>query len=86
MGEGRGFRDAAEFGFSPEASGLTNAEALQEAVSNGGTIQVTRPGVYSIARTVLLPSYTNLIFGNSVFLKKSDEEGPFTHVFSTRGL
>ena len=37
---GSGFTDAAAFGFSPEASGLDNAKALQRAVDRTGTIVV----------------------------------------------
>jgi hypothetical protein len=65
--------DAADFGFSPEASGMENARALQRAVDGGGTIVVSQPGVYKIADTVFLGSHTSLIFGNDVFLKKVDE-------------
>ena len=33
-----GFLDAAEFGFSPDATGIENLKALQEAVNQGGTV------------------------------------------------
>lgn len=81
----RGFVDAADFGFSPEASGIENARALQCAVDRGGTIIVSRPGIYRMADTVFLGSHTSLVFGNDVFLKKVDEQGPFTHVLLNKG-
>jgi len=81
----RGFVNAADFGFSPEASGTENAQALQRAVDGCGTIIVSQPGVYKIADTVFLGSHTSLIFGNDVFLKKVDEQGPFTHVLLNKG-
>ncbi len=80
-----GFTDAATFGFSPEASGLENAKALQQAVDQTGTVVVSRPGVYKIAGTVFVGSNTSLIFGNNVFLKKVAEPDPFTHVLLNKG-
>lgn len=72
--------DAHDFGFSPEASGIDNARALQKAVDQGGTIHVTRPGVYRIAATIYVGSHTALIFGNGVILQKTAEAGPFPYV------
>lgn len=80
-----GFLDAAEFGFSPDATGIENLKALQEAVNQGGTVVVNRPGTYKMAGTVYLCSNTSLDFGNGVFLKKVDEKGAFTHVFLNKG-
>jgi hypothetical protein len=80
-----GFIDAAAFGFSPDASGIENSMALQRAVDGGGTILVTRPGTYKVADTVYLGSNTTLKFGNSVFLKKVWEDGPFSSVFMNKG-
>jgi len=82
---GQGFVDAAAFGFSPEASGLTNAAALQRAVAQGGTIVVSKPGIYKMGGTVYLGSQTTVKFGNSVFLKKVDEQGAFSHVLLNKG-
>ncbi|MDE3164613.1 MAG: hypothetical protein KGN36_02320 [Acidobacteriota bacterium] len=79
------FTDAASFGFSPDATGTENMQALQRAVDRTGTIVVSRPGVYKIAGTVLLSSNTSLIFGENVFLKKVAEPEPFTHVLLNRG-
>jgi len=80
-----GFVNAADFGFSPNSTGLENAEALQQAVDQGGTIVVSQTGTYQIADTVYIGSNTSLIFGNNVFLKKVDEQGPFTHVLLNKG-
>jgi hypothetical protein len=80
-----GFTSAADFGFSPEAGGVQNTTALQQAVEQGGTILVSRPGTYEIAGTVYVGSNTSLVFGNGVFLKKVDEQGAFTHVLLNKG-
>lgn len=79
------FKNAADFGFSPDAAGIENSKALQKAVDHGGTIVVTKPGTYKIADTVYLGSNTSLLFGNNIFLKKVDEFGLFTHVFLNKG-
>ncbi len=70
--------DASAFGFSPTASGIDNARALQKAVDGGGTIAVSKPGVYPISATVYLGSHPSLVFGNGVIVKKVAENGPFT--------
>jgi hypothetical protein len=80
-----GFANAADFGFFPDASGMENARALQRAVDHGGTIVVSHPGTYKVAATVYIGSNTSLIFGNNVFVKKVDEQGPFTHVILNKG-
>lgn len=79
------FVNAADFGFSPDASGIENAKALQHAVDQTGTIVVSQPGTYKMAGTVYIGSNTSLIFGNNIFLKKVDEKGSFTHVFLNKG-
>ncbi len=81
----QGFLNASDFGFSPEASGIQNLKAMQQAVDHGGTIVVSRPGTYKIAGAVYIGSNTSLIFGNGIFLKKVDEQGKFTHVFLNKG-
>lgn len=80
-----GFTDAANFGFSPEATGVDNMKALQRAVDCTGTIVVSRPGTYALAGTVYLGSNTSLIFGDGVFVKKVTEQGPYTHVLLNKG-
>jgi hypothetical protein len=72
-------------GFSPEATGIENTKALQEALDQGGTIFVNHPGTYKMAGTVYIGSNTSLIFGNNVFLKKVDEQGAFSHVIVNKG-
>jgi hypothetical protein len=79
------FTDAAQFGFSPSATGIANARALQKALDETGTVVVSRPGTYNLADTVYIGSHTTLIFGNNVFVKKVDEQGPFTHVILNKG-
>ena len=81
-----GFTDAADFGFSPEETGVANTRALQAAVDRGGTIVVSVPGRYAVAGTVYVGSDTTLSFGNGVVLQKVEEEpGPFTHVLLNKG-
>jgi hypothetical protein len=80
-----GFTDAASFGFSPNASGVENTIALQRAVDKTGTIVVSQPGTYKLAGTVYVGSYTSILFGNNVFIKKVDEKGVFTHVLLNKG-
>jgi hypothetical protein len=81
----KGFVDAADFGFSPDALGIENATALQRAVDQTGTIVVSQPGTYNMAGTVYIGSNTSLIFGNNIFLKKVDEKGAFSHVIVNKG-
>lgn len=80
-----GFVNAADFGLNPNASGVENALALQKALDNRGTIVVSRPGVYKIAQTVYISSNTSIVFGNNVFLEKTDEVGKFSHVMLNKG-
>ncbi len=77
--------DAAEHGFSPEANGLDNLRSLQRAVDGGGTVVVSRPGVYRLAGTVLIGSHTTLVFANGVTVMKSLEQGEFSHVLLNQG-
>jgi len=73
------------FGFSPEASGIQNANALQKALDLGGTVAVYTTGTYKIATTVYIGGNTTLIFGAGVFLEKTDETGEFCHVILNKG-
>lgn len=77
--------NAFESGFSPSSSGLDNTSALQKAVDQGGTINITQPGTYKIAGTIYVGSHTSLIFGAGVILQKVDEAGPFSQVFLNKG-
>ncbi len=80
-----GFTDAESFGFSSQASGMENTKSLQKAIDQGGTILVSKPGIYQMAGTVYVGSHTSIVFGNGVFLKKVDESGAFTHVLLNKG-
>ena len=82
---GHSFIDAADYGFSPEASGVDNVKALQAAVDHGGTITVSKPGVYKVSGTTYIGDNTSLVFGNGVVIKKSAENGRFTHVLINKG-
>jgi hypothetical protein len=79
------FTDAADFGFSPDVTGIENTKALQRALDQAGTIVVSRPGTYILAGTVYVGSNTSLLFGDKVFIKKVAERGPFTHVLLNKG-
>ena len=80
-----GFTDAKMFGFSPWASGVENAIALQKTIDQGGTIVVSEPGIYNIASTLYIGSNTSLIFGNGVSLKKVNEKGAFAQLIINKG-
>ncbi|HOE60142.1 MAG TPA: hypothetical protein PLH01_07025 [Kiritimatiellia bacterium] len=76
--------DPADYGFSPDAPAATNAVALQRALDGGKrTVQVTRPGVYGLDRTVWLDSDTRLIFTPGAVLQK---QAAYVHVLANRGL
>ncbi len=62
--------DANEYGFLPENNPLKNSEALQKAVDNGGTVQITVPGVYGISEQIEIGDNTTLVFGEGVILMR----------------
>ena len=64
------YTDAGDFRLSPNSSGMKNKKALQEAVDKGGTIVISKPGVYNIGGTVYIGSNTAITFGNHGYLKK----------------
>lgn len=80
-----GFINAADYGFSPNATGVDNVKALQKAVDQTGTIVVSKPGTNKMAGTTYVGSNTTLEFGNGVMLQKVDEVGKFTHVILNKG-
>jgi len=81
---GTGIVDPADFGFAPDAPAATNAAALQRALDGGKrTVQVTRPGVYGLDRTVWLDSDTRLVFTPGAVLQK---QAAYVHVLANRGL
>ncbi len=77
--------DAAEYGFSPEATGKENAAALQKAFDRGGQVTVMKPGRYKIADTVLIGDNTALVCGAGVIFVKTDEGKRFSHVILNKG-
>ncbi|WP_338357800.1 hypothetical protein [Yeosuana marina] len=83
--QGLGFTNAADYGFSPQATGVENVEALQMALDQGGNIIVSQPGIYKVAGTSYIGSNTSIEFGKGVILQKVDEVGPFTHVILNKG-
>lgn len=70
-----GFKDAASYGFSPDATGVNNVKALQAALDEGGTIVVSKPGVYKVSGTAYVGDNTSLDFGAGVIIQKSGETG-----------
>ena len=80
-----GFTNAADFGFSTDASGIENVKVLQKAIDQTGTIIVSQPGIYKVAGTTYVGSNTTLEFGNGVVLQKVDEVGKFSHVILNKG-
>ncbi|MDR3246424.1 MAG: hypothetical protein LBT50_08330 [Prevotellaceae bacterium] len=82
---GQNITDASSFGFLPDASGIENTKALQQAADQTGTIRITTPGTYRIAGTVYIGSHTSLVFENGVILQKVNEQGIFTHVLLNKG-
>jgi len=79
------FVNPADFGFSPNSTGVENQIALQKALDIGGMIVVSEQGTYKLAGTVFVGSHTHLIFGYNVFIKKVNERGDFTHVILNKG-
>src|SRR5512133_3665071 len=81
---GAGIVDPADYGFAPGAPAATNAAALQRALDGGKRIvQVTRPGVYGLDRTVWLDSDTRLVFTPGAVLQK---RAAYVQVLANRGL
>ncbi len=80
------FKDAAQFGFLPENDGFKNAEALQKAVDGGGTIDVSKKGVYAISKEIRIGDNTHLVFGADTVVKKTAAKGAsFPYAFVNKG-
>lgn len=62
--------NADEYGFLPENNAYENSEALQKAVSAGGVILVTVPGIYKISEQIEIGDNTKLVFGEGVILRR----------------
>lgn len=82
---GSGFSDAADFGFLPTETGQNNIKALQAAFDRGGTVLVSKPGIYKVAGTAFIGDNTSLICGSGVVFEKSGENGAFTHIILNKG-
>ncbi|MBC7890545.1 MAG: hypothetical protein H7Z13_21950 [Ferruginibacter sp.] len=80
----KGF-DAASLGFLPTQTVVNNTKALQAAFDKGGTITVSKPGIYKIAGTTYIGDNTSVIFGVGVVIGKSAEAGRFTHIILNKG-
>ena len=80
-----GFADASSYGFLPTETGVNNTKALQAAFDRGGTIVVSKPGVYKVSGTAYIGDNTSLSCGAGVVIQKSNENGPFTHIILNRG-
>lgn len=78
-------KDALEFGFAPDNTGVENTAALQKALDSGGTVRVTEKGRYKIAGTVYIGDNTSLKCDNGVVFVKSEEKGKFSHVILNKG-
>lgn len=64
---------AEDYGFSKNNSGSQNATILNNLLSGGNkTVMIMTPGTYDIADTILVESYTELICGKGVTLRKSN--------------
>ncbi len=85
MGQNSGFTNAADYGFSPGATGVENVKALQEALDQRGNIIVSKPGTYKVAGTSYIGSNTSIEFAKGVILQKVNEEGLFSHVLLNKG-
>ncbi|MFC4222238.1 hypothetical protein [Flagellimonas marina] len=83
--QGSGFTDAADYGFSPDATGIENVKSLQAALDQGGNIIVGQPGTYKVAGTSYIGSNTSIEFAKGVILQKVNEEGAFSHVLLNKG-
>ncbi len=75
-------KNAADFGFSPEAPARANVAALQAALDGGGLVVVDRPGVYDLDSTVFLDSDTRLVCAPGVVFRKV---APYCNVLLNRG-
>ncbi len=62
--------NANEYGFLPENGGYENSLALQRAISGGGDIEVTVPGIYKISEQIEITDNTRLVFSEGVILQR----------------
>ena len=62
---------ADKYGFLPDNDAQANSKALQRCLNGGGRIRVRKAGTYSISRTLMLDSDTDLSFDDGVVLSKT---------------
>ena len=80
------FKNASAYGFLPSNEANINSDSFQKIVDSGGTILVDMPGTYNICKSIKIPSYTSILFGNNVFIKLVDDNGVFpTYPFINKG-
>ena len=78
--------NAADCGFLPGGNADENSAALNRAVSRGGEVEVTLPGLYDISEPVYLGSDTSLTFAPGVTLRRAAcKNGDNGNVFVNRG-
>ncbi len=61
---------AENYGFRVGNDALLNSKALQLAVSCGGDIYITSPGVYDVSEQIVVGSNTTLYFGAGVIIRR----------------
>lgn len=77
---------ASDYGFSVNATGEENSDALQKAIDGGGRVIVDGKGFYDISKSIFIDSNTELIFGDGVVLNKckNNSGGLMSHMFINR--
>jgi len=70
-------KNAAAFGFLPTNDGVSNATAMQNALSGGGTILVDLVGAYKLSRTIRVPSNCTIIFGAGTYVERCTTDGKY---------
>ncbi len=78
-------KNALDYGFRPGESPRKNAIALQEALSGGGEVAVTVPGIYDLDRTVVIESRTRLTFSEGVSLRRNASPEGYGYVLVNKG-
>ena len=76
---------AKDYGFLSENDGISNAKALQAAVSGGGEIYVSIPGIYRLADQIVLGDNTKLTFCEGSYIKRERGCGESGYVFINEG-
>lgn len=66
---------AESYGASSSASAATNASAIQNALTNTGTVSLKTPGIYYINATLVIYSNTRFIIGPGVVIRQQSPAG-----------